>query len=65
MKPSRNPPINTGEKGYITIFDYATIDFDMKIKLIRPASDNGDLEGQVGDFPFFIDHLIGSICQWL
>ncbi|WP_194842148.1 hypothetical protein [Gracilibacillus salitolerans] len=25
----------TGEKGYITLFDYATIDFDKKIELLH------------------------------
>ncbi len=56
----------TSEKGYITIFDYATIDFDKKnrtIKLTRPAFDNGEKEERVGivekdlnDIRIFLDH---------
>ncbi|WP_208587042.1 glycoside hydrolase family 32 protein [Gracilibacillus suaedae] len=56
----------SGEKGYITIFDYATIDFDNKkrtIKLSRPAIDNGEIEERVGivekelkEIHIFIDH---------
>ncbi|SFL56112.1 beta-fructofuranosidase [Gracilibacillus orientalis] len=56
----------TGKKGYITIFDYATIDFNKTnrtITLTRPAFDNSEKEERVGIFEsklnnirIFIDH---------
>ncbi|MGP4039862.1 hypothetical protein ACTWP4_08160 [Gracilibacillus sp. D59] len=39
---------NTGEKGYITVFDYATIDFN-KTNRTRPPFDNGEKEERVGN----------------
>ncbi|MDX8044468.1 sucrose-6-phosphate hydrolase [Gracilibacillus sp. S3-1-1] len=56
----------TSEKGYIKLFDYATIEFDQHkqtIRLTRPAFDDGELEERVGimegeltEIRLFIDH---------